>query len=66
MNDPVFVCGFESFSNLLGDRQCLGERNPSSGDAVGQRLAFDQFEDESDYPIALFKPVDVRDVGVIQ
>ena len=42
------------------------ERYRAFGDAVLKRRAFDQFQHERPHITALFQPVDLRDVGVVQ
>ena len=46
MNDARFVCGFEGFSDLLGDGQRLVQRNWSAFDPIRQRWSLDEFENQ--------------------
>ena len=46
MDDALLVRGLQRFGDLLRDRQRVGQRERALRDPVGQRRAFDQFEDE--------------------
>ena len=46
MDDALLVGGFEGLADLTRDRQGFVERNRPPGDPIGQRVAFDQFQDE--------------------
>ena len=60
---PALVRGFERLGDLPRDRQRLVERNRPARDALGERLAFDQFQDERDGTRRrALRAVDLRDV----
>ena len=44
MNDALLVHGFERLGNLMRNHQRVVDRDWPAGDAVGQRLAVDQFQ----------------------
>ena len=46
VDDPLLVRGFERLGDLPRDRQRFIERNRPSRDAIGERRAFDQLQDE--------------------
>jgi len=58
--------GFEGFRDLLCDRQCFVDGNCSASDALGEVIALDQFHDEGVCPGGFLKPVNRRDVRMIQ
>ncbi|HYM23527.1 MAG TPA: hypothetical protein VEU08_09970 [Vicinamibacterales bacterium] len=66
MNDPLFVCGFEGFSDLLRDSQGFVDRQRASRDAIRQRRSLDQLHDECWRTGGILEAMDVRDVGMIQ
>ncbi len=66
MNDPLLVRRFEGFRDLLRDGQRLIERNRPTRDAIGQRLASHQFEDECARLTGFFEAVDLGDVRMIE
>jgi hypothetical protein len=59
---PFFVRIFESFGHLERDWQRFIERDRPERDALCERGAFHQFEDEG----ALFDTVDRPDIGMVQ
>ncbi len=66
MNDPLLVRRFECIRDLARDRQRFWEKNRALRDAVGESRAFDQFEDKGVRRAAVFEPVDVADVRVVE
>jgi hypothetical protein len=50
MDDALVVGRFQRSHDLFRDGQRLVARYWTSGDLLGQRLAFDQFEDERAAP----------------
>jgi hypothetical protein len=62
----IFVRVFQSFSNLLGDRQGFVERHRPVADPLGQRRHLDQLHHQSADAVALFQSVDGGDVGMVQ
>jgi hypothetical protein len=66
VHDAALMRGFERLSHLLRERQCVGERERASGDALGQRLAVDPFEDERRCTVDRLQPVDGTDVWMIE
>ena len=77
MHDAALVRGFERVGDLARNRQRFVQRNGSLRDAIGERRAVDQFEDERPYvgrvlPFRpadhrrFFDPVDLRDVRMVE
>ncbi len=66
MDDPLLMCRFEGFGDLLRDGQRVVERDRATRDALRQIVALDQFHHERTHTARLFEAVDVRDVRVIQ
>ena len=66
MDDPLLVCRFERFGNLLRDGQRLVERDRAARDALRQVVALDQLHHDRAHTAAFFEAVDVRDVRVIE
>jgi len=66
VDDPLLVGGLERLGGLLRDREGLVERDRPLGDAVGQRRAFNQLEDEDLLAVGLLEPVDVANVGMVE
>ena len=46
VDHACFMRGFQGFRDLLRDRQSFIERDWPFGDAIRERGAFDQFEDQ--------------------
>ena len=46
MDDALLMRGFERLADLARDRQRFLERNRTTRDPIGERVALDQFEDE--------------------
>ena len=66
MHDPLLVRGFQRLRNLLRDRQRLVDGDGPTREALGQVLAFDEFEDERRHTTRLFESMNVRDVRMIE
>ena len=66
MHDTLLVRRFQGVGNLRRDRQRLLQRDATARDPVGQRRAFDQFQNQHPHTISLLETVDLRDVGVVQ
>ena len=66
MNDPLLMCRFQGFGDLFGDGQRLLNRDRPLLDALCQRRAFDELEDQRLLAFGFFQPVDVADVGMVQ
>ena len=66
MDDPGLVRRFQRVSDLLRDRQRLGERYRSPRNHHRQIVAFDQLHHECAHTTRVFEPVNVRDVRVVQ
>ena len=66
MDDSLFVGRFERIGDLRRQHHSAFEGNRTAGDAVGERLAVDELEDEHLLAIDRFQPVDRADVRVIQ
>ena len=65
MDDPLLVCRFERFGNLLRDGQRLVERDRAERDAPRQVVALDELHHDRTHTATFFEAVDVRDVRVI-
>jgi len=66
VDDPLLVCRFEGFCNLLRDRHCLIDGHGALRNAVGECRTFDEFHHERDRAGRSLKAVDRRDVRVVQ
>jgi hypothetical protein len=62
MNNPLLVRGVEGVRDLLGDWECLVERDRSLCNTVRKRLSLDELHDESRCAVALLQTVNGRDV----
>ena len=51
---PLLVRGFQSFRNLLGNRQYFVDWNGPLFDSLCQRRPFDQFKDQRLLPLGFF------------
>jgi hypothetical protein len=60
------VRGFQRFGDLAHDRQRFVNVNRPARDAIGQRLADDQFEDERMIVIAVLETINRRYVWVVE
>jgi hypothetical protein len=60
MDDSLLVRDREGFGNLPRDRYRLVDRYRSALEAIGERLAFDEFENEELRRSGLIEPVDSR------
>jgi hypothetical protein len=66
MNDALIVRGFKCLGDLFCDRQRLIDRNRTARDAVGKRLAFDQFHHERWRVSRVFNVEDGGDAWMIE
>ena len=66
MHDPALVGGLERVGDLPRNPHRLGDRQRPTLQALGERQALDQFEDECVNARRLFEAVDCGDVRVIQ
>src|SRR5262249_353618 len=66
VDEAALVRGVEGVGNLTGDRDGLTRRQRSPADAIGERLAVDQFQHERGDAGALLETVDRRDVRMIE
>jgi hypothetical protein len=66
MNDALLVRAFKCLGDLFCDRQRLINRNRTARDAVGKRLAFDQFHHECWRVSCVFNVEDGGDVWMIE
>ena len=57
---------FESFGDLSGDYEGLVNGDRAAGKAIGERLPFDELEDQVLVTVGLFKAVDRADAGVVE
>ena len=62
MDDALLVRGFEGLADLTRDRQGFIQRNRTTSDPIGQRVTFDQFEDERVGLTAVLEPINRADV----
>ena len=66
MNDPFVMGGLEARSNLESDVECGLKWEGTSGQELGERVAFDEFEDEEPGAVVFFEAVDCCDVRMVQ
>ena len=66
MDDAFAVGRLESLGELTCDLQRLGNRNRSGREAIRERRAFDQLEDQCEPAVDLFDAVDCGNVGMIE
>ena len=66
MDDSFLVRDFERERNLPCNRKRVRQRQPTPVNPLGQCVARYQLEDERLDAIALFNPVDRRDIGMIE
>src|SRR5262245_6998170 len=66
MDDVLLVSALQRFGDLLSDGQRLVNWNRAALQSFLKRLAFDQFHDDARLLSRIFKPVNLRDVGMIQ
>ena len=66
MHDAVLVRRLERFGNLTGNRQRFVNRDRSLRDAVCQRRAVDELEDEGPLRTDFLRSVDLRDVRMVE
>jgi len=58
VDDVLLVRGVDRVDDLNGQAQPLVERQRAAGDALGERAALDQFEDEERLDVRLLDAVD--------
>ena len=56
---------FERLGNLPRDQKCVVNRDRSLRNSVGERVAFDQFQNQRPETISLLESVDGGDVRMI-
>ena len=66
VDDAFLVCRIQCIGNLPRPDQCLFERYSPAREALCQRLALDQLEDERPVAVALLEAVQHPDVRVIE
>ena len=66
MDDSLLVRGFERRGELAGDGERLRDRQCAALEAIGERLAFNQFEHQCADTIRFLQPIDRADVRVIE
>jgi hypothetical protein len=66
MNDALLVRGFERLGNLMRNHQRVVDRDWPAGDAVGQRLAVDQFQYQRPRPAGILDAVDRGDMRMVE
>ena len=66
MDDALLVRGVERVRDLPRDRQRLVERQRPLRHAIGERLAFDQFQHQRVDAVAVFDAVNRGDVRMVQ
>jgi hypothetical protein len=66
MDDAFLMRRIERVNDLSGDCQRLGEEQRSRRDLMGERRAFDEFEDERLDAIDFFHAMDGGDVRMVQ
>ena len=66
VDDALFMSGFERFSDLPRDRQCLVEGNRAPRDPLRQNLAVNELHHQRRDAIRFFDAVDRGDVRMIE
>jgi hypothetical protein len=66
MDDALGMCGLKRAGGLACDCQCFRQRQRPWTEAIGQRVALDQLEDECDDIFTFLERVNARDVRMIQ
>ena len=66
MDDALLVRRFECLGDLLRDRQRVIKRDRPAGNSLGKIFPLHQLHHERPDAAALFEPVDVSDVGMVQ
>ena len=66
MDDALLMGCFESLGDLLGDGASFVDGDRPLLDAVRQRRALDQFQNQRPDALSLLQPVDGADVGMVQ
>ncbi len=66
MDDPLLVRGLEGRRDLARDAERLVDGKRPARDALGQRLAFDELQDERLGAARLLEAVDVRNVRMVE
>ena len=66
MDDPFVVRVFESFGNLLGDLDGLGNRHRPAREPLLQVFALDQFERDERRAAGFLEAVDRGDVRMVE
>ena len=66
VDDASFMCGFEGVGDLLNDEESFVDGDCPLRDALSQRWPFGQLQHQRPRVAALFEPVDLRDVGMVQ
>ena len=66
MDDAPFVCRFDALGDLAEERQGLIECERLPGDALGERLAFDELHDQKMGAVVLFEAIKRGDVGMAE
>jgi hypothetical protein len=66
MNDPVLVSCLERFGDLTRDCERFGDRDWSRRDALGERVAVDEFQNQSRRTAQIVQVVDGADVWMVQ
>jgi hypothetical protein len=66
VDDALFMGGFEGFRDLRGDGERLIHGHRTSRDTIGQRLSFNELENETGRPFEGQDIVDRADVDVVQ
>src|SRR5688572_15724966 len=66
MNDALLVSRFQCFNDLLGDRECLVQRNRPLRDAIRQGWSLNQLHDDGRGAVALLQTVNGGDVRMIE
>src|SRR5262249_17508979 len=66
VNHALVVCDLERLGDLPGNRKGFVERNRSLRQAIGQGRSLDELDHEGLRSTRIFKPVDGRDVRMVE
>ena len=66
MNDPLLVRRFKCFRNLLGNAQRLIDGKRPACDPFVEALAVNEFKHQELRAVGFFKPMDLRDVRMVE
>src|SRR5688500_9121192 len=66
MNDTLFVCCFQRFSDLFRDQEGVSDWNPTLRSRIGKRRSLNERHHERRRAIGLFQSMNLRDIRMIE